>query len=97
MAFFCTSWFTYIVRCFYVVLLIYWSSSEFRIKSTKESSIKTCRLQEVFGWPGSFRFLYFLFYMYECFPACVPGTHRDQKRVSDPLELKLNVIVGAGN
>lgn len=52
---------TYIVRCFHVVLLIYWRSNEFRIKSTKESSIKTCKLQEVLGWSESFRFMYFCF------------------------------------
>lgn len=51
----------YIVKCFHVVLLSYWSSSESRIKSTKESSIKTCKLQEVLGWPESFRFMCFCF------------------------------------
>ena len=55
----------------------------------------------------------FLFYLYECLPACmsvhcvcvpgmcVPGAHRGQKRASDPLELELWMVisndVGAGN
>ena len=47
--------------------------------------------------------------MYECFAGvcvyiytiCVPGAHRDQKTISDPQELELDVVVmlhvGAGN
>ena len=40
-------------------------------------------------------FLCLLCFMYECFafmclcPTCVPGSHGDQKKASDPLELEL--------
>ena len=28
------------------------------------------------------------------YTMCVPGTHRDQKKMKDPLELELQVIMG---
>lgn len=30
------------------------------------------------------------------FPSCTPGAHRGQKDASDPLELELQMFVGAG-